>query len=261
MRCYQREKIYICGDYMDVDIYPVFRRGKASRRIKSKPTSDVQQKLNEKNSIKKLARLINTNFTEDDFKLELTYKNPYNPDTDEEAFNDLNNFLRRLRYFRKKNNLDDLKYVVTTEKGSKMGRYHHHLVINGGVDIKTIKEIWGKGIIEASPLIFNERGVADLAAYMEKQQLSYRRYKASKNLKQPVMIERDGRLSTKKIKELSTIDSANPIEWHKIYPGYQFIEAKPYYNGFNNSTYLEAYFVKIKEDSYKKQKFRGRRKR
>lgn len=259
MRCYQREKLHICGDFLEIDIYPVFRRGRASRRIKSKPTSDVQQKLNDKNSKKKLARLINTNFTEDDLKVELTYRDPFNPENDEEAFKDLNNFLRRLRYYRRSKGMDDLKYVVTTEKGSKKGRYHHHLVINGGVDIKLIKEIWGKGIIEASPLIFNERGAADLAAYMEKQQLSYRRYKASKNLKQPVTIERDGRLSAKKIKELSTIDSANPVEWNKLYPGYQFVESRPYFNGFNNSVYLEAYLVKIPDDTYKKQRKRERR--
>lgn len=253
MRKCQREKIYISGPYMDVAIYPVFRKSTASRRIRSKPTSEVQQRLNERNSIKKLGRLINTNFTENDLKVELTYRDPFNPGCDADAFRDLNNFLRRIRYYRKVNNLDELKYVVTTEKGSKKGRYHHHLVINGGIDVKTLKDIWGKGIIKASPLIFNEHGVADLAAYMTKQQLSYRRYKASRNLKQPKMIERDGRLSTRKIKRLSTVDSANPVEWNKIYPGYQFIESRSFYNGHNNSTYLEAYFVKIPEDAYKKQ--------
>ena len=38
MRCLYRERRYVCGDYLEVDIYPVFRK-QGGRKQKAKPTS------------------------------------------------------------------------------------------------------------------------------------------------------------------------------------------------------------------------------
>ena len=40
-RTFVRETAYVCGDYMDADIYPVFQQP-GIRRAKSKPTSAVE---------------------------------------------------------------------------------------------------------------------------------------------------------------------------------------------------------------------------
>lgn len=71
-RYFIRESVYVCGDYMDADIYPVFQPA-GKRRARCKPTSAIQEKLNQKNAEKKITRLAHANFTEDDIALHLTY--------------------------------------------------------------------------------------------------------------------------------------------------------------------------------------------
>ena len=98
MRTTYREKRYQCGDYLDVYIYPVHPcKGRPSGRArKRKPTREVQQKLNKRHASEKLTRLLNTNFTEDDLSLTLTFAE--NPTEDQEAVRDIQRFLRRMRY-------------------------------------------------------------------------------------------------------------------------------------------------------------------
>ena len=43
-RTFNRESVYVCGDYMDGDIYPVFQ-APGKRRSRCKPTSEIQQKI------------------------------------------------------------------------------------------------------------------------------------------------------------------------------------------------------------------------
>ena len=54
-------------------------------RDRCKPTSEIQQKLNQKNAEKKLTRLVHSKFTEDDIALHLTYHPGEEPQTEEEA--------------------------------------------------------------------------------------------------------------------------------------------------------------------------------
>lgn len=72
-RTFIRESVYVCGNYMDADIYPVFQKP-GRRRSRCKPTSEIQRRLNQKNAEKRLTRLVHTNFTEDDIALHLTYR-------------------------------------------------------------------------------------------------------------------------------------------------------------------------------------------
>ena len=95
-RTFNRESVYVCGDYMDGDIYPVFQPP-GKRRSRCKPTSEIQQKLNQKNAEKKLTRLVHSNFTEDDIALHLTYRPGEEPQTEEEAQHILSNYIRRLK--------------------------------------------------------------------------------------------------------------------------------------------------------------------
>ena len=140
MICIYREKIYKCGDYMEVNLYPCFRKS-TQRNRKAKPSSELQKKLNEKNAKNKLVRLLNNNFTKKDIAFDVSYDDEHHPRSDEEAAKNIQNFLRRLKRYRKKNNLEELKYICVTEKGKRGGRYHHHLVLNGGVDITDLVEI------------------------------------------------------------------------------------------------------------------------
>ena len=90
MRCLYREQIYRCGNYVDISIYPVWNTSRTNTRRKSKykPTSEDQDRLNKHNAEMKVVRLINSNFTEEDIKIELTYRNEHLPDTEEQAKKD-----------------------------------------------------------------------------------------------------------------------------------------------------------------------------
>lgn len=230
MRCFYREKRYFSGDYLEIDIYPVFGRA-GQRRKKYKETSECQKRLNRKNCEMKLTRLLNTNFTEDDLRFDLTYQTDLLPQDDDAAIRELRNFLRRLKRFRKKAGLSALKYVAVTEK-SKKGRYHHHLVISGGVSIKDLAELWGRGYTSAKPLQFDENGIEGLAKYLVKEPIGSKFYQASRNLSQPEVETRDEVYSQKTVNAMAKI-CQDPELWEGLYDGYTFVSAKPFWNDYN----------------------------
>jgi len=257
MRCLYREKYYECGDYLEVNVYPVFRKAN-QRTQKAKPTTEVQEKLNHTNAENKLVRLMNANFTPDDLQFDVTYAPECLPDSDEQAARELQNFIRRVKRYRKKHGMPDLKYIAVTEKGSKGGRYHHHLIISGGVDLRTLAEIWGRGYTKAQPLQFDESGLVGKAKYLIKEPVCFgKRWNASKNLVHPQPQTRDGRLSHKKIAELAR-DTDNRLEYEKHYEGYYLAQAHRLHNDTNGGVYLHMRFYK-KEANLCKVKKRGQR--
>ena len=230
MRCFYREKRYYSGNYLEIDIYPVFGRA-GQRRKRYKESSECQKKLNRKNAEMKLTRLLNTNFTEDDLRFDLTYSPNYLPNDDDAAIKELRNFLRRLKRFRKKAGLDPLKYVAVTEKSSR-GRYHHHLVISGGVSMRDLAYLWGRGYTTCKPLQFDEYGIEALAHYLVKEPVGSKFYQASRNLTQPEVETRDEAFSQKTVNAMAKI-CQDPALWEGLYEGYTFVSAAPFWNDYN----------------------------
>ncbi len=250
MRCHYREKAHYAGAYLDVDIYPVFAKA-GSRRKRFKPSTLCQQRLNEKNSIEKLIRLVNANFSEEDLRFDLTYNRENLPQDDKAALKNLENYLRRLKRFRKKANLPALKYVAVTEKSPK-GRYHHHLIISGGVEVTELAKMWGFGYTTAKPLQFDKTGVAGLVTYMLKNPIGGKRYKASRNLLPPVEKVKDERLSRRKVIEMADTEKYAQV-MEELYPGYEFVCAQPFWNDFNKNQYItvKMYFPSNRKKRYK----------
>lgn len=258
MRTTYREKSYICGDYKEVYIFPCFYEvtpGRRHRRPKAKPTEAAQKALNKKISENNLIRILNANFTEQDLSFDLTYTEENHPQTNEEANKDVQNFLRRLKAYRKRADLPDLKYVAVTAKGSKKGRYHHHLVINGGVDISKLAELWGLGYTKAAPLQFDELGLTRKGKYLHKQAIGYHSFRSSRNLIRPKAKTRDGRLSARRIERFCN----NPGERRQfagLFDGYNIAEADGFYNDVNGGFYL---IVRLYRQDAAFQKSRKRR--
>ena len=178
MRTVYREKRYYCGEYLDVYIYPTYRQGR-SRGKRSKPTSAAQAKLNQRHREEKLVRLLHANFTPDDLEIHLTYQ--HQPESPEEAQRLLRNYIRRVQRARKKQGLPPLKYIAVTEKGSKNGRYHHHVTLSGGMDRDELENLWGLGYANSRRLQFTEsrarslhRQEPALHSGMERLEKSYR---------------------------------------------------------------------------------------
>lgn len=95
----QREKLTLSGPLLEADFYPVFSDGRAwpTRKPKSKPTTAEMMKYNRTVAMKKLVRLVNANFTPDDYYMHPTYIQAYAPQNEEEARRDIKNFLRRVK--------------------------------------------------------------------------------------------------------------------------------------------------------------------
>lgn len=244
MRCLYRETIHKCGDtYLDVDIYPVYdkQRGRGPKRA---PTSEVQERLNKRNSQKKLVRLLNTNFTKKDIRFDLTYSDENLPANVKEAQRLVQNFFRRLKYLRRKSGLPELRYVMVTEYGEEKGRLHHHIVMSGGVDINTLAELWGLGYTTVKPLQFDDRGLTDLATYLVKESALKKLWSSSRNLERPEVKSRDGKISAHRVGEwaLSGADCRYQIE--AVYPGYRLVDVLPYVNEVNGGVYLALHLVK-----------------
>ena len=256
MSCIYREKSYKCGDYKEVYVYPVYATTAkvGSRRRKAKPTGEAQARLNKRISENNLVRLLNANFTSSDLAFDLTYRDDQNPSTDKQALRELQNFLRRLKRYRKQHGLPPLKYIAVTARGEKKGRVHHHLVINGGVGINVLALLWGKGYTKAAPLQFDETGLIAKGKYMAKQALGYKSFSTSQNLHHPQPTSRDGRLSQRKAMELC-IDIYNKESFESMYEGYAFAEAKSFYNEINGGIYLCIRLYK-KELKFKRKKRR-----
>ena len=243
MRCLYREKKHYCGEYLEVDIFPVFeyQRGRSKKR---KPTSETQKKLNQRNAERKLIRLLNTNFTKKDIRFDLTYSDEYYPGSPEDAQREMQNFLRRVKRYRKKHGLPELKYVAVTEIGKKNARLHHHIVMSGGIDITELADIWGKGYTTAKPLQFDEYGIVGIAKYLVKEPILGKRWCASRNLEQPKTSERDGRLPQYKVKQFHDSGYDNREELEKLYEGYALADVKPYFNEINGGYYLTVQMYK-----------------
>lgn len=237
-KTFNREQVYVCGEYMDADIYPVFQKPGA-RRKRCKPTSEIQAKLNQRNAEKKLTRLVHNNFTENDIALHLTYRNGEEPENEADALRVLGNFIKRLKRRYKKAG-KELKYISCTEYGKKTGRVHHHLIINGGYDRDEIEKLWGRGYANSKRLQFEEDGVTGLARYIAKDKHFFKRWNQSRNLDIPEPAQYDGQLNMDDIAEIKeAIDSKSAYQYfEERYPDFELVEAVYTQNNINRGIYI-----------------------
>jgi hypothetical protein len=182
------EKVIRCGKYgskarfIEVDIGPDTRdtRKRNSRQRKKNVSEPKQKILNDKNAIRYLFQLIKANFTEADNKMDLSYKGKFKPKNEDEADNNIRNYIDRVNRARKKLGLPKARYICITEYGRKGGRIHHHLLISGGLDRDLMEALWcdrkRKGVKErerlgyanCDRLQFEKDGIVGLSVYISK---------------------------------------------------------------------------------------------
>lgn len=193
-------KRVICGEYQEWQVYPVWKwQRDATRAKKARPTEAAQRMQNAKNSRRRLVWLLNTNFTNEDIFNTLTYRdNP--PQTVEEARADMQAYIRRVKRWRQKNELPEMRYIYTIEtvRDGRKTRVHHHIVMSG-MPRDVAESLWGKGRANASKLQPDEYGFEGLARYMIKTQgqraHGERLWSASRNLTEPTVRYSYSRLS------------------------------------------------------------------
>lgn len=247
-----REKKIISGDYFESEIFIKSDIEKKQTRKQKESLSTIkQQNLNDKNAKKYATRLINTNFTDDDIALTITYRDDTLPETAEEARKDVVNFIRRLKRKRKELELSELKYIAVIEfkeqtDTGKAVRIHHHLVLSGGMDRKVVQKTWKKGRANVKDLQADEFGYEGLARYMTKDPKGKRRWTSSKNLKKPKVRVNDHKFSKRAVENMAKSPDDN-LFFEKLYPGYTFTECKVDVNTFTGGTSLYIKMRKIRE--------------
>lgn len=184
------EKIYRYRDSVEIDrcFAPNLGKKGEKRQRKEKPTAEQMIKHNKKMAEKRLRRLIKCNFNENDWHLTLTYDKNDRP-TVEQAHKNLQNFIRRIKRYCKKQGYA-FKYIHVTEYEN--AAIHHHIIINDFPDVQRVVIKKWKYNTNWSPIYANDR-VEELASYFIKEtektfrtaKAGKQRYSCSRNLERP----------------------------------------------------------------------------
>lgn len=192
-----------------------FVLGDRTRRNRRKEESSIKkQEQNEYSTKKRLARLINANFTHGDILLGLDYSNAsYKklersarkaaPDYDsmpeedqlrcirEAAAQEMENYLRRVkRALEKEGRADELKYIAITSDmdgdTKETVRVHHHLIVPASCE-HIVRMKWGRGGTYCKPLSKQEdyMPIAEYLIAQVRGTLNAKKFVSSRNLIRP----------------------------------------------------------------------------
>lgn len=250
-----RTKTTRAGDRLEAEVYPIFGRSDAgkARAEKKHVTREAQKRLNDKRAERRIILLAETNFTDQDYHLTLTYRTE---PTEERAAKDLANFLARVRRIRSKRGLPELKYISAMGGGENENekRIHFHMMISGGMPREEIEKIWlmtpGAGRADTDRLQPNENGLEELARYMFRQHKDrgkrpgkdvIRRYNTSRNLKQPKTRTSDSKCSNARVRRIAhDIRNEAKGQMERLYPGYRLIDCQVYYSDVIDGVYIRC---------------------
>lgn len=237
------------GHQCDVEIYPDFTH-LPGNLPKDRSNREAQRNLNDRNSRKECERRINENFGPHDYWVTLTYLAREEPQTMEEALRVFQNYIKRLNYRRKKKGLDPARYVYVTDwtKNGRRTRTHHHLVLDGGLTMREVLELWAKGRKNTVEyLVLDERGLSGLSYYITKPHASdtedikhKKRWTASKNLRRPAEHKNHQAFGRRKVEAMAKAPADIYGTMERKYPRYWCEDAEARWNGRNGYFYIRA---------------------
>ncbi len=240
------------GNMVESEIYPTYKcRQDIPRSKERKESNEFQKKLNHENSKKKVVRIVNTNFVKGDLFITVGYADGYLP-AEEEARKDIQNYIRRIKRYRNKNGMSELKYICSIgyedDPNSKKVRIHHHIIMNY-MDRDVAEELWGKGRANSKrlqPDDFELEGVAKYIAQQSKIRWSY-----SKNLKKPTVTKNRTRLTKTKVEKIfakNINDFKNIFE--ELYSECNYKDGKVFYSDIVAGYYI---YTKLRKKDVKKE--------
>ncbi len=172
------------------------RRVARARRAKRIAGSTSQKKIdaNEREAVRRLARIINCNFGVGDLWLTLKYSDERLPESYEDAKAELSKFLRKVRAEYKKLTGKPLRYIVTTSnrnpRTGEEARLHHHVVMDR-LAYECIIKFWPAA--EVSYSIMDNRGDhTAMAKYMidnSPKEAGKKKWSTSRGLDKPIYTE------------------------------------------------------------------------
>lgn len=251
-----RTKTIRSGDMLEVEVYPVWQTALKGKRVVKSTSRKAQKNLDNKNAQKHLARLLTANFDKRHIWLTLTYPNGSMPADLERAKKDIENYIRRVKRYVKKNGLEELKYVYVTEFGE--ARVHHHIIMN--LEDRDIAEsLWIKGgRTQSRRLQPDDFGLTGMAKYITKQKRKAyaKKYVASKNLKKPVITVAETKITRRKAEKLAREENLAQEVFEKLYKNYSFKDMEAKYSPYTSGVYLYTRMTKIEPIQNQKTKRR-----
>ena len=189
-----------------------------------------------------------------------TYSAEYTPASMKVAKSHMQNYIRRLNYQRKKRGLPNARYVYVTEQGEK-GRWHHHIVLDGDMDMDTVESLWTYGkrnqvrrlqkdekrLVGDGEICVKAEGQGE---GLRKKESNQKIWTPSKNLKKPD--KHKNHYKTKQSHVDKMVNGTLPVQEHlnKWYAseGYEYTESEIRYNKWNGQYYIYARMRKRQEE-------------
>ena len=149
------------------------------------------------------------------------------------------------------------KYIPVVEKqiyksGKYAGRvnWHFHLFLTGGLDSRTLENMWKNGIrTNCNNYQPDKFGPEAAARYMSKDPQGAKRFSYSRNLTQPRQKTRDGKISRRGVERMAKTLIDDREFWERRYKGYRFIRCFARYNEYNGHWYVSAIMYKTNGDA------------
>ena len=245
-----RQKKYDLGAYLEVEIFPFDENLRTYERArKTKESSPAQKKLNNKKSQRHFNRLVHTNFRQGDLFIDLTFDEKNIPENRQGVIRCVKNYIARLKRYRKKHNMPELKYIYVVSNSDEFGnkkRLHAHMIINA-MDRDIAEELWGHGYCNTDKLQFNEYGVTGKVLYMARQAKGERTWAASRNLKKVSVVTSDKAITKAKAEKIER----NPEDrsfFEKLYPGWTFTDCVVEYQDDEGLKRGSSFFIRMRKE-------------
>jgi len=239
-----RMKTIRAGNQIEVEGFPIWSTEPAlPGEAISRKSAEAIARANAENARKHFGRKMDANFTDADYRIDLTYADDQLPGADQ-AWKDVRNYLRRVKYACRKNGLPQPRYMGVSEgrrEGSRQKRVHHHIVISCGLSRDELEAIWGKGRARTDRLQADRYGYTALARYLMKEPEGAKRYFCSRNLKEPVITVSDTKLSIRKAERLARdVEDAAPAIFGRMFKDCEFLDCVVKRSDFVPGVYLYA---------------------
>lgn len=246
------------GNQFEVEIYPAFKsnyeipEGIVKNRGK-RETRQAQKNLNDRNSRKRLNRLVHNNFGPGDYWITLTFNDEEFPKGLEDVERLAKNFFKRINRLRKKKGLENAKYIYVIEEGTYgTERFHLHMIMDNGLSKEEVEEKWGHGRVTIRTInYYGDKNLMGLCKYIVKDPETYKKtsfrlkgkrsWGSSKgNLVMPKASYNRTKFSKKTVMEMVKHQDGIADILEAEYKRYQFKEVEIRYNDWNGLFYIYA---------------------
>ena len=221
-----------------VKAYPARVDYTQPRKAKSKPSREVQKKLNDRNRSEQFRLLLLTNFSKEDLFVTLTFEQE--PSAKSKALEKLKYFLKKLR----KASTDGIKYLGVIETQNIDGesvRCHIHLVISG-VDHTAIITNWIYGNVNVQNMKEPRNAAGYISKAFAQMPAGEHHYTRSRNLRNPDIETKT--LDVRYLPDAEELDAIIkcPREYAAVFfPDYDLIDEPE----IRQSSYMPGCYVKM----------------